>query len=179
MTPSREGAANHGGVLSRLPQGARLLVIRLRSMGDTVLMTPALQLLHDWRPDLKVSVLVEAPWNEVLENNPAIDSVIVLRNKVGTLWELRRKHFSLVVNLHGGPTSALVTRLSGAGFKAGFQHYRDRSVYNLHVPRAQEILGTDATVHTAEHVASCFFWLGVPRTEIPRAEVFPALDALT
>jgi len=54
-----QGVGGRGKSLAGLPEGARVLVIRLRSMGDTVLMTPALRLLHDWRPDLRVSVLSE------------------------------------------------------------------------------------------------------------------------
>src|ERR1035437_9121014 len=87
-------------VLSGLDVGARILVIRIRSMGDTVLMTPALRLLHDWRPDLKITVLVEHPWNEVLENNPSIDSVMVTGAKIEKARRLRRERFQLVVNLH-------------------------------------------------------------------------------
>ncbi len=165
-------------ILSRLPPGARVLVIRLRSMGDTILMTPALRLLHEWRPDLKISVLSERPWDELLENSPAIDSVIVLGGKLATAWRLRRMHFSLAINLHGGPTSALLTRATGAPWRAGLEHFRSRYAYNLHVPKAQEILGRHGPVHTAEHVASCFFWLGVPRCEIPRAQIFASADVL-
>lgn len=164
-------------VLERLPRGARVLIIRLRSMGDTVLMTPSLRLLHDWRPDLRISVLVERPWDELLENHPAVDSVIALRSKLLATFQLRRKRFDLCINLHGGPTSCFLTRASGARWKAAFQHFRNQGVYSLRVPSAQEIFGVARTVHTAEHVASCMFWLGVPFSEIPRAEVFPAPDA--
>lgn len=165
-------------IFSRLTLGARVLVIRLRSMGDTVLMTPALRLLHDWRPDIKISVLVERPWNELLEQNPAIESVLELRGKLLTAWQVRRMHFALVINLHGGPTSAFLTRASGAQWRAGFEHFRNGGAYNLHVPTAQKILGEKRTVHTAEHVASCFFWLGVPRTEIPSAQVFASSEVV-
>ncbi|MBI2817636.1 MAG: glycosyltransferase family 9 protein [Acidobacteria bacterium] len=167
----------NANVFQRLSQGARVLVIRLRSMGDTILMTPALRLLHEWRPDLKLTVLCERPWNELLENNRAIESVLTLDGKFSTAWQLRQIGFSVVVNLHGGPTSALLTRATGAPWRAGFEHFRDRYAYNLSVPKAQQILGREGVVHTAEHVASCFFWLGVPRTEIPSAQVFPSPEA--
>ena len=163
--------------LAALPAGARVLIIRLRSMGDTVLMTPALRLLHEWRPDLEVSVLVEPPWDQLLESNPAVHAVMVLRSKGLTAWQVWKKRFAAVVNLHGGPTSALLTRLSRAGWRAGYSHFRDQSAYNLHVPTAQAILGNTGPVHTAEHIASCFFWLGVPAAEIPAAEVFPSVVA--
>ncbi len=62
----------------------------------------------------------------------------------------------------------------GARFRAGFGHFRWQSVYNQRIPRAQEILGVERKVHTAEHVASAMFWLGVPITEIPRARLVPS-----
>ena len=46
-------------VLDRLPDGARVAVIRLRSLGDSVLTTPALALLKQFRPDLKLSVVCD------------------------------------------------------------------------------------------------------------------------
>jgi ADP-heptose:LPS heptosyltransferase len=164
--------AGDGG-LAGLRPGARVLVIRLRSLGDTVLMTPALRLLHEWRPDLEISVLVESPWNELLEGNPAIHHVLTARGKLGTGWRLWRSGFEAVINLHGGPTSAWMTRATGARLRAGFAYFRSSGIYTHRVPAAQEIFGRSDAVHTAEHVASCLFWLGLPATEIPPAEVFP------
>ena len=46
-------------LLARLPSRSRIAVIRLRSMGDCVLTTPALALLKAYRPDLQVRVVVE------------------------------------------------------------------------------------------------------------------------
>ena len=158
--------------LTDLPQGARVLLIRLRSMGDTVLMTPAIRLLHEWRPDLRLTVLLESPWDEILEGNPAIESLVILKGKLRTAWQVWSQRYYAVVNLHGGPTSAILTRVSRAKLTAGYAFFRHGSTYSHHVPKAQEILGKKGPVHTAEHVASCLFWLGVPQTEIPPAEVF-------
>jgi ADP-heptose:LPS heptosyltransferase len=72
------------------------------------------------------------------------------------------------LNLHGGTRSAWLTRASGARWRAGFGHYRMQRAYNLHIPRAQQILGVERTVHTAEHLASAMFWLGAPVIDIPR-----------
>src|SRR5690242_10294344 len=120
--------ASDGG-FATLRRGARVLFVRLRSLGDTVLMTPALRLLHEWRPDLEIAVLVERPWDQVLEGNPVIRKVYTLDSKLGTAWHLRRAGFDAVVNLHGGPTSAWLTRWSGAGLRAGFAHFRSPGSY--------------------------------------------------
>jgi ADP-heptose:LPS heptosyltransferase len=64
-----------------------------------------------------------------------------------------------------------MTAMSGARYRAGFGHFRYRAVYNVHIPRAQEILGVERKVHTAEHLASAVFYLGAAVCEVPRAKV--------
>ena len=71
-------------LLPSLPPEARILVVRLRSIGDIVLLTPALRLLKHWRPDLRVSVLIEAGFRELLEGNPDVDEILQLEQ--GTGW---------------------------------------------------------------------------------------------
>ena len=164
-------------LLPSLPANSRVLVIRLRSIGDIVLLTPALHLLKQWRPDLRVSVLVEPGFRDLLEGNPDLDEILTLGRGVAarlrTISGLRRREFALCLNLHGGPTSVQLTSSSGAQWKAGFAHFRTRRAYDFLVPDARTILG-QPTVHTAEHQASALFWLGLPRCEIPRARLFVA-----
>ena len=74
--------------------------------------------------------------------------------------------------LHGGTRSLILTEFSAAPYTAGFAHFRCSWAYGLRIPRAQEILGVERTVHTAEHLASAVFYLGVPVAEIPRARLF-------
>jgi len=166
-------------ILPNLPHQARILVIRLRSIGDIVLLTPALQLLKEWRPDLRLSVVVEAGFRPLLEGNPDVEELLdpgegkgwrKAASRFRAVREIRRREFSLCVNLHGGPTSAFLTRSSGAQWKAGFHHYRALGVYNLIIPDARTILG-QPTLHTAEHQASAFFWLGLSRQAVPPARL--------
>jgi ADP-heptose:LPS heptosyltransferase len=154
-------------VLHTLPPSARVLIIRLRSLGDCVLTTPALHLLKLARPDLRLAVMVEERFAAVFAGNPEIETVLAPR--AGGAWAWRP---ALTLNLHGGTRSAVLTAASLARWRAGFGHYRYQSLYNLRIPRAQEILGEERKVHTAEHVASAMFWLGVPKAEVPRARLF-------
>ena len=55
--------------LQRLPTGARLAIIRLRSLGDCLLTTPALEILRHSRPDLKIAVVVEDQFAPLFEGN--------------------------------------------------------------------------------------------------------------
>lgn len=167
-------------LLPDLPPGARILVLRLRSIGDIILLTPTLRLLKEWRPDLRLSVMVESRFRELLEENPAVEEILTpgegygARNLVARLAavrDLRRRGFSLCVNLHGGPTSRLFARWSAIPWRVGFAHYRSAGIYNVVVPDARTILN-QPSLHTAEHQAAAFFYLGLPRQEIPRAEIF-------
>ena len=171
---------NAATLLCDLPSGARILIIRLRSIGDIILLTPALELLNEWRPDLRVSVMVEERFRELLEGNPAVEEVLTpgegsgvgkVISRLAVIRGLRRRGFSLCLNLHGGPTSRLFTRWGGARWRAGFHHHRGTSDYNLIVPDALTIINKPS-LHTAEHQAAALFHLGLPQQPIPRAQVF-------
>jgi heptosyltransferase III len=152
--------------LHRLAPGSRVVVIRLRSLGDCVLCTPALNLLKQARPDLQIAVVVEDRFAAVFENNPDIDRILPPGAAATRAFEP-----ALCLNLHGATRSARLTLLSGARFRAGFDTFRPGWIYNTPIPTAQEILGVTRRVHTAEHAASAIFYLGAPISAVPRARV--------
>jgi heptosyltransferase III len=154
-------------VLDDLPRAGRVAVLRLRSLGDCVLTTPALAILKSHRPDLQAAVLVEDRFRAVFEGNPDIDRILPPEVR-----GLRRFRPDLCLNLHGGTRSAWLTLVSGARWRAGFGHFRNQFAYNVRIPRAQQILNAERTVHTAEHLASAMFYLGAPIGEVPRAKLF-------
>src|SRR5579872_1380159 len=154
-------------VLERLRSGARIAVIRLRSLGDCVLTTPAVHLLKSARPDLSIAVVVEDAFAPIFEGNPDIERILAPSTSAIARWRPE-----LVLNLHGGTRSAQLTVAARARLRAGFGHFRFSAIYNIRIPRAQEILGVERKVHTAEHVASAMFYLGVPSGDIPRARLF-------
>ena len=155
-------------VLEQLPAGAKVGIIRLRSLGDCVLTTPAIHLLKSFRPDLKIAVVVEDRFAAVFRGNPDVDAVFSPAPGELTIWRPQ-----LVVNFHGGTRSLWLTAFALAGWRAGFQHFAGQAVYNVKMPRAQAIFGVERPVHTAEHLASGMFSLGVPVGEVPRARLFP------
>lgn len=156
---------NH--ILDRLPAGSRVAVLRLRSLGDCVLTTPALALLKQARPDLELAVVVEDPFSAVFQGNPAVNRILL-----PSAIELIRWRPRLTINLHGGTRSLQLTVAARARFRAGFGHFRFQPVYNIRIPRAQQILGVERPVHTTEHLASAMFYLGVPESDVPRARLY-------
>jgi ADP-heptose:LPS heptosyltransferase len=164
-------------ILPRLPKGAELLILRLRSLGDVVMLTPALAALHAWRPDLRLCVLVEPARAAILEGNPAVTEIFLLRGFLSAARELRRRRFSIVFNQHGGPTSALLTAAAGAPVRVCWAHRQFSFVYNVLVPDAAAA-GVGRKLHTVEHRLTQFYWTGMPRGPIPPAKVYPQFDAM-
>lgn len=156
--------ARQTDTLDRLGPGSCVAIIRLRSLGDCVLCTPALALLKAARPDLRIGVVVESRFAQIFEGHPAVDEVIAPEIRA-----LRAFGPDLCVNLHGGSRSARLTALSGARYRAGFHIFKPSLIYNVAIPTAQTVLGIERRVHTAEHMAAAVFYLGVPVGEIPRA----------
>ncbi len=156
-------------VLEQLPEGSRVALIRLRSLGDCVLTTPAVALLKRARPDLEIAVVVENRFAEVFAGNPSVSQIFAPDWRALRHWKP-----SLCLNLHGGTRSQYLTALSAAKWRAGFAHHSTTLAYNVKIPRAQEIMGVRRRVHTAEHLASACFALGVPLCHVPRAQLFAA-----
>ncbi len=153
-------------IIAKLPKQSRVAIIRLRSLGDCILLTPAIQILHYARPDLRIGVVVEDRFADVFRGNPMIAEVLT-----PTVRAVRAFAPALCLNLHGGSRSARLTMLSGAEIRAGLDIFKPALIYNTPIPTAQEILGITRRVHTAEHMASAMFYLGVEPTWIPRAFV--------
>jgi heptosyltransferase III len=164
-------------VLRDLPPESKILIIRLRSLGDLVLETPVVAALHEWRPDLRIYLLVEARFAPVFEGNLAVSGLIWSRDLVGTAAELRKHRFPIAYNQHGGPRSALLTWACGSPRRVCWRGFQFSAMYNVLAPDAREFYGTPI-VHAVEHRISQFYWTGLPRGPIPRAQLFPERGAL-
>src|SRR5438270_13448902 len=122
--------------LNQVPYGARVTVIRLRSLGDCVLTTPAITILKSHRPDLRIGIVVEDRFRAIFETNPDLDEILP-----PNVRGIMNYGSALCLNLHGGTRSAMLTAASRAPIRAGFGHYRLSAAYNVLIPRAQQILG--------------------------------------
>src|SRR5690242_17016832 len=94
--------------LEQLPSGSRVAIIRLRSLGDCVLTTPAIEILKQSRPDLRIGVVVEPRFAPVFEGDPDVSEIIK-----PTVSAVARFRPALTVNLHGGTRSMVLTAGSG------------------------------------------------------------------
>jgi ADP-heptose:LPS heptosyltransferase len=176
-------SASQAAFLPELPASSRILIVRLRSLGDAVLTTPALRALKRWRHDLRLSILLYPRFAPVLAGNPNLEEIIELDPSgpggplrvLQTVAELRRRGFAAAFNLHGGTLSALLTRLSGARWRAGFHYNRFQFAYNA-VADAEKVMAR-GRLHSVEHQIALFYAAGLPPREIPALEVFPQPEA--
>src|SRR5689334_10647718 len=99
----------------------KILLVRLRQIGDVVFTTPALRALRERFPDASISYLVEPAAAPVVQLNPNLDDVIVAPRRRGLRGfaadlalgrALRQRRFDLAVDFHGGPRASLLTLLS-------------------------------------------------------------------
>lgn len=164
-------------ILPELPPGSDVLILRLRSMGDMVMLTPALAALHAWRPDLKLRVVAQPPFAPVLEGNPAVTEIIPFRTVLACAQDLRGRKFPVLFNHHGGPTSAVLSAGARVPVRVCWQHCQFGFVYNVRVPGPGHFYGS-RPVHTVEHRMTQFYYTGLPRGPIPPAQVFPQPDAV-
>src|SRR4026208_422635 len=87
-----------------------VLLVRLRSIGDTVLATPSLFALKRFLPQARIDILLEDWVAPVLEGFTHVDNVITLQRKSAAsrarvARELRADRYQVVYNLHGGTTA--------------------------------------------------------------------------
>jgi len=108
--------------------GARILVVRLGSMGDVIAALPAVASLKHSLPHSRITWAIDPKWSLLLEGNPYVDSVVHLERRtfagLRQAWrELREARFDFAVDFQGLVKSALVATLARPerifGFNAG------------------------------------------------------------
>jgi len=115
----------------------KILVIKLRHIGDVMLTIPVFRALRENFPDSHISALVNSGTEEVLSGNHLIDEIIIFdRNikKMNTamrcikelsfLKQIRMKGFDMTVDLTSGDRAAMVSFASGARYRLAYSPKR-------------------------------------------------------
>ncbi len=151
----------------------RVLVVKLRSIGDTVLATPSLIALRRFLPNVEIDILLE-DWVAPLLDGFAGLNVISVGNTTGdrlrTAMELRRRHYDVAFNLHGGTTATFFTRASGAKHRVGVANYQYSFLYNHLLTSASDFWKTETT-HSAEQQLALLGHVGVPVNDRPKSKL--------
>lgn len=126
----------------------KLLLVRLRLIGDVVFTTPVIHALKRRFPGSHLTYVVEPAAAPVLALNPHIDELIVAPRGRGLgqlardlalarrLWAAR---YDLAIDLHGGPRSSLLTWLSRAPIRIGYEVTGRSWMYTRRVARPRAL----------------------------------------
>lgn len=135
----------------------RILVIKLRAVGDVVLSTIVLENLRRALPDARIDFLTEAASADIVRSHPAVATTLVYDHRKMSGWDLIRlvriSRYDAVLDLFGNPRTALVTRLSGARVRIGYR-FRGRTYAYTHVvdPRGGVVHNTQFNLDALEAV---------------------------
>ncbi len=133
----------------------RALVLRPRGLGDIVLSSAVLDALRRAWPGAELDYAAEAPARALLETDPRLASIFLLgprrppegRITSGGLRDavrwIRARRAEVVLDLFSNPRTALLTALSGARWRVGYDRKARRLAYNVRVPRFHGAPRTD------------------------------------
>jgi lipopolysaccharide heptosyltransferase II len=151
----------------------RILVVKLRSVGDTVLSTPSLIALRRHAPQAEIDILLEDWVAPVLAGFDGVN-VIPMGHGFGsrwrTAWELRRRRYDVAFNLHGGTTATFLTWTSGAKHRFGNASYQYSFLYNHLLSSPADFWGRDR-MHSAEQQLALIGFAGVPVEDLPKTRL--------
>ena len=159
----------------------RILVIKFRYIGDTLLITPLIRALKEGIPNAHIDVLVNKNTHQVLINNPYLEKSWVYDYQIAKkrfsfnlklIVNLIRQHYNIVIDLTNNDRSSFFTFLTGARFRIGYwskKIVRKNLFYNKIIP---SVLGT---IHTVDHHLKVAQELGLSiRDHHPFIAILPA-----
>jgi heptosyltransferase-1 len=149
----------------------KILLIRLRLIGDVVFTTPMLRALKRTLPDARLTYVVEPEAAAVVTHNPHLEDVIVvphtrgwrrLRDDFVLARRLRAARYDAVFDLHGGPRSSWLTWATAAPQRIGYDIAGRRWHYTRTVHRPRGLRPRHSVVNQWELLDALREWPGRP-----------------
>ena len=110
----------------KLPPGPKILLIKLRSIGDVIYNTAVYSPLKQYFPDSHLTVLVERPSYDLVRNHPDVDEVLCF-NKGSLLeqarfyWKLFSGGYDMAIDMHEGTRGSIMCFLTRARYRCSVQ----------------------------------------------------------
>jgi len=115
-----------------------ILILVVKRVGEILLTTPAIRAFRKAFPKATIDVAVDAPMKDLLEDNPAINHLILLdpSKTFDTLaWarRIRKRRYDLTVDFLANPRSAFLSLASGARLRIGLDKRVRRRAYHRYI----------------------------------------------
>lgn len=119
----------------------KILIIRFSSIGDIVLTTPVIRAIKLQHPEVELHYATKKQFAAIVENNPYVDKVHVLHDKLSDLVNsLKDEKFDFVVDLHNNVRSKLIkTRLAAKSGTFRKLNYEKWLMVNLKINKLPNI----------------------------------------
>ena len=118
-----------------IPKKAKILLVKLRSIGDVVYNTTVYGPLKKCFPDAHLTVLVERPSYDLVCAHPYVDEVLCFDKK--PLWKqiqfyirLIRTRYDVAIDMHEGTRGAVMCFLTRAPIIIGNKYAKRSFLYN-------------------------------------------------
>jgi heptosyltransferase-1 len=124
----------------------RVLIVKVSALGDVVHSLPVLEYLHQVNPGIEIDWVVEVENRDIVEGHPLLRMVHLVRTRAWRknpfskrTWQevskvkraLREANYDITFDLQGNFKSGLITWLSGAERRYGFDRDDVREALNL------------------------------------------------
>lgn len=113
----------------------KILVIKFGGIGDILLSTPVLPNLKNFFPEAEINYLTLRHSRDILIDNPYLSRAFTYDPSEDKSWclikNIRSQKYDLVIDLFGNPRTALITFLSGARYRFGFNFRGRNYAYNI------------------------------------------------
>jgi ADP-heptose:LPS heptosyltransferase len=141
----------------------RILLVRLRQIGDVVFTTPAIRAVRQRFPAAHIAYVVEPAAAAIVAHNPHVDELIVappgsLGAELALIRRLRAGAYDLAIDFHGGPRASILTWLSGAPVRIGYDVIGRGWMYTRRIVRPRTLRGR----HSVENQWDLLVPLGIP-----------------
>lgn len=107
-----------------------ILVMRLSSLGDIVLLSPVFKNIKEHWPNAKITLLVKEQFAQALSGHPDIDEIMVFKGFMSTLRDIRAQHFTHLLDMHATLRTILLSAFSGIENKKRYnKNFLARRIY--------------------------------------------------
>ncbi len=162
----------------------KILIIQTASIGDVILSTGLAEKLHKFYPEALIHILVKKGMESLFSGHPFITKVLVwdkknqkYRNLFQLLKQIRQVRYDAVINIQRFLATGLLTGLSGASFRSGFDKNPLSFLFHPRIKHliGEESLGLHETERNQRLIASITDKQALPPRLYPEAKDYEAV----